>query len=39
MTQNITQTDIDTGIARAHEMRSLAFFKALEALTSPFKSQ
>ena len=26
------------GIQRAHELRSLAFFDALEALTSPFKA-
>lgn len=38
MEQTLTQADIDAGIARAHKMRSLAFFAALEALTSPLKS-
>lgn len=38
MENQITQTNIQDGIERAHELRSLAFFDALEALTSPFKA-
>ncbi len=37
METKITQADIDAGIARAHELRSQAFFDALVALTTPFK--
>ncbi len=38
MENHITQTNIQDGIERAHELRSLAFFEVLEALTSPFKA-
>lgn len=38
MNREITQEEMNTAIARAHELRSLAFFDALEALTSPFKT-
>ncbi|WGI20232.1 hypothetical protein [Amylibacter sp. IMCC11727] len=38
MKHTLTQDEIDDGIKRAHELRSLAFFDALEALTSPFKA-
>lgn len=38
MEHTLKQADIDAGIQRAHELRSLAFFDALEALTSPFKA-
>ncbi len=38
MKHTLTQNEIDDGIKRAHELRSLAFFDALEALTSPFKA-
>lgn len=37
MKTEITQEEMNKAIARAHELRSLAFFNALEALTSPFK--
>jgi hypothetical protein len=37
MNTTITQADIDAGIARAHELRSLAVFDALAALTRAFK--
>lgn len=39
MENHITQTNIQDGIERAHELRSIAFFEALEALTSPFKAK
>lgn len=38
MDHEITQEEMDAAITRAHELRSLAFFDALAALTSPFKA-
>ena len=38
MDHEITQEEMNAAITRAHELRSLAFFNALAALTSPFKA-